>query len=215
MSYASLEQAIKEPAAGGLVAAESRRILLDVIEGRLPITAVRHPLGFFCLPVLRDGVLGVCIHLWTSRLPGAALTTSIVHCHSWDLVSFVLYGRVTHTLFSVDDDSSGTERIFEIRSRDDVDEIVPTARLVRRSRQSAEVTERGASYRVASGQFHASVAAADGEAATLVLGRTRTDTADLTLGGTENEGHRVQRRRCDAAETSEIAGIALEHLELG
>jgi hypothetical protein len=214
MNYTSLEHAIQEPALQLSITGECREMLFEIIDGRMPIAAVRHPLGFFCLPVLRDGDHGICLHLWTSRLPGAEPATSIVHCHSWDLVSFVLYGRVTHTLFSVDDDASGPEWVFEVHSRGDVDEIVPTSRRVRSRRRNPQVTEPGNSYRLAGGQFHTSVAERGAEAATLVLGRTR-DTADLSISGPDTHRHEIRRRRCSSGETSQIARIALEHLGPG
>jgi hypothetical protein len=214
VKYTSLEQAIQEPAARSSVDDQCRQVLLDIIAGRLPIEAVRHPLGFFCLPVVREGELGVCIHLWTSRLPGTELTTSTVHCHSWDLVSFVLYGLVSNTLFSVDDDLDGRDRIFEIRSQDDIDEIVPTPRLVRCTQKSPQLTTSGTSYRMSGGQFHANAADPIAGAATLVLGRTR-DTVDLSIGDRDLGRHQTRRQRCSPDETAQIARITLEHLEPG
>ena len=211
MNYADLELAIHGTAAESIVHRECREVLLDVVEGRLPLTAVCHPLGFFCLPIYRDGELGVCIHVWTSDLPHARSTTSNVHCHSWDLTSFVLYGRVSHTLFQVQDDIRGPDRVFEIHSVGDDDEITPTARYVRCARSAEQVTAPQASYRLASGQFHTSIVDRSTETATVVLGRSRGAT-DLTIGARNTPGHRVRRRRCSAAETAEIALIAIAGL---
>ncbi len=54
MDYPALERAAQQG-----VAAESMRYaaseLEEIAAGRRALRAVRHPLGFVCLPVLRDG----------------------------------------------------------------------------------------------------------------------------------------------------------------
>src|SRR4051812_8770115 len=69
-------------------------VLNEIAEGRSDVTAVRHPLGFLCLPLERAGEYGVCVHIWSATARHAGNTTSQIHCHSWDLVSHVLYGQV-------------------------------------------------------------------------------------------------------------------------
>ncbi|MBT0770150.1 hypothetical protein KIH74_14515 [Kineosporia sp. J2-2] len=211
MTYASLDEAISRGAGPTVVPAASHHALLAVESGRQPLRAVRHPLGFFCLPVVRDGDLGVCVHVWTSRLPPpGTVVTSPVHCHSWELVSYVLYGRVTHTLIDVDDDPDGAQRVYEVLSRDGVDEVRPTPRLVRCRVSRSRPTGPGSSYRLGAGQFHSSVAD-DGEAATVVLGRT-TGNQDLTVGDRDLHGHLLPRERCSSRETAALARIALDGL---
>ena len=90
---------------------QARSWALDVLSGGLSgehsgapgVTAVRHPLGFVCLPLERDGGDGVCIHVWSDTLAHAESTTSQIHCHSWDLVSHVLYGQVRNVHVRVTD----------------------------------------------------------------------------------------------------------------
>jgi hypothetical protein len=212
MTYADLDRAIQDGAAAHELPERSRAVLMDILQGRLPLAAVRHPLGFFCLPVVRDGDLGVCVHVWTTALPMTEATTSAVHCHSWDLVSFVLYGRIAHTLLDVVDDEDGPERVFEVVSRGDVDELAPTPRTVSCARRARRVTGPNASYRLRAGQFHFSVADDEPEAATVVLGLTR-GSADLTIGARQTPAHRIRRQRCSAAETADLARLVIEELD--
>ena len=189
-----------------------RHALTEIARGRRELCAVRHPLGFLCLPVHRDGDFGVCVHVWSPDLPHARATTSAVHSHSWDLVSFVLYGRVGNTLLHVVDDAAGgTHRVFEVHSRGDVDEIRATARLVRAREARHRSAGPGDTYRLRAGRFHASVLVGESEAATVVLGRTRA-ALDLSLGPLDTPTHHIPRQRCDPRETAEVAGIVAAKL---
>jgi hypothetical protein len=203
MDYSELENAILDgvgaEAVSGWVTAE----LAGVAAGRRSTTAVRHPLGFLCLPLLRAGGRGVCVHLWTRTLARAYPTTSPAHAHSWDLVSYVLYGEVQNELVQVrDSPRRATHRIFEVRSDGDTDEILATGRLVRWDSTTAELTPGGQTYLLPAGEFHMTVIPHEAETATIALGRTRAGAADLSLGGIDTGSHRVRRQRCTAAETA-------------
>ncbi|NUS05534.1 MAG: hypothetical protein HOV97_23605, partial [Nonomuraea sp.] len=78
MSYQSVFRRLRD--------GRARSWALEVLAGDEPPAAVRHPLGFVCLPLERDGGEGVCLHLWSDSLQHAESTTSQIHCHSWDLV---------------------------------------------------------------------------------------------------------------------------------
>ncbi|GLV49888.1 hypothetical protein TBS_04650 [Thermobispora bispora] len=118
--------------AGGQVREWALDVLGDIAAGRTGVTAVRHPLGFLCLPLERAGGDGVCVHIWSQRIRSARVTTSPVHCHSWELVSHVLYGRVANVHISVIDETPDpTHRVFEVVSAADWDVIQPTERTVR------------------------------------------------------------------------------------
>jgi hypothetical protein len=188
------------------------RTLTGIVTGSFPLRAVRHPLGFLCLPVVRQGEWGVCVHVWTATMPQAASTTSAVHCHSWDLVSFVLYGQVGNVSMDVvDDPRSATHRVFEVHSLDDGDEMRATGRLVRCTERDRQVADAGSVYRLGAGEFHESVLGDNPEAATVVLGRGRS-APDLSLGPPETPTHRITRQRCDARETAEAARIVINRL---
>jgi hypothetical protein len=179
-------------------------VLNDIGEGYLTVTAVRHPLGFTCLPVVRDGPDGVCIHVWDGP-PVAQPTTSAVHAHSWDLVSYVLYGRVRNETVTITDEPvAPTHRLFEVTSQGDLDEIRATRRLVRSTIRSAQTNDRAETYTVPAGQFHATVVPGN-QAATVALGRTSPGTVDLSLGGLDMPTHRVRRRPCDRTATMRLA----------
>ena len=93
MHYAKIETAIRQGTAADWVPRWALELLRDIASGRCELTAVRHPLGFLCIPAQRSGEHGICIHVWTPALQ-PALTTSQVHSHSWDLTSYVLYGTL-------------------------------------------------------------------------------------------------------------------------
>lgn len=212
MNYATVERAIRGGHAPRIVPMLCRRALDEIVAGRCDITAVRHPLGFLCLPVYRDGEYGVCVHLWSPGVTLAHAVRSPVHSHSWDLVSFVLFGQVGNTVLQVVDDAvTGTHRIFEIRSRGDIDEVRATPRLVRCQPARHRAAGPGGTYRLRAGRFHASVIEGEPEAATVVLGRTRA-TPDLLVGPPDGPSHRICRQRCGAQETAEAARIVVDRL---
>jgi hypothetical protein len=192
----------------------ARDILADVADGCLAIRAVRHPLGFICLPVLRVGRRGVCVHRWGARTGRPLLTTEPIHAHSWDLYSHVLYGTLRNeTVHVLDDQPQPTHRVFEVYSRADGDEIRRTSRLVRFEIGSIVVNGPGDRYRVPAGEFHLS-AMPDREVATLVLGSGRPDGVDLTLAPVHTPTHLGRRELLDPGATRRLAREVAEHLAL-
>ncbi|WP_084956480.1 hypothetical protein [Thermoactinospora rubra] len=167
------------------------------------VRAVRHPLGFVCFPLARDGGRGVCLHLWSGALAAASATTSQIHCHSWDLVSHVLYGQMRNVHVTVEDaGADATHRVFEVVSGPDGDLIEPTPRTVRHRTGLVEVFGPGDTYTLAAGRFHSSVVAEDGEAATVAYGSGTPGGRDLSLGPLEVGRHRVARQPLTAEETA-------------
>jgi len=177
------------------------------------LRAVRHPLGFVCLPLARDGGDGVCIHLWSDSLAPARTTTSQIHCHSWDLVSHVLYGQVRNVHAVVTDAGpDATHRVFEVVSGPGGDRISPTPRTVRHETGLVEVFGPGETYTLASGRFHSSVVPEGGETATIALGRGWPGSRDLSLGPLGTAGHHVPRQPLDAEETALAVRLVAAHL---
>jgi hypothetical protein len=192
----------------------ARDVLAEVADGCLAIRAVRHPLGFICLPVLRAGRHGVCVHQFGAQTHRPLLTTEPVHAHSWDLHSHVLYGSLCNEMVHVlDDQPDPTHRVFEVYSRPDGDEIRRTPRLVRFEIGSTAVNGPGDRYRVRAGEFHLS-APPDHEVATLVLGSGRPDAVDLTLAPIHTPTHLGHRDLLDLAATRRLARDIAEHLAL-
>jgi hypothetical protein len=172
---------------------------------RAGLGGVRHPLGFVCLPLDRSGGDGACLHLWSPRLaPPAPPTTSQIHCHSWDLVSLVLYGQIRNVHEVVTDAAAreATHRVFEVVSGADGDRIEPTPRTVRHTSGLVEVFGPGDTYTLAADRFHSSVVPEDGETATIALGRGRPGSHDLSLGPLGAGGHHVRRQPLDPGEAA-------------
>lgn len=256
MDYEDLSLAIGEAGAGGhRRAGRAARAavpgwvigaLRPVADGSSPLRAVTHPLGFTCLPVERAGRFGVCVHLWSPRLERVTPTTSAIHAHCWHLTSYALFGRLENQLMIASDSSSvpgsgsgsgngdrdadRLYRMLEVRSRGDVDELLPTERFVRCVPGQRQVISTGDVYTVPAGEFHttrvlpaaevteatgaaeAAGAAATPEAATVALGRMTPGVADTSLGSPAAAGHEVRRRRCDAEQTATAARIVLDRL---
>ncbi|MFG2072821.1 hypothetical protein [Nonomuraea maritima] len=195
-----------------LLGGEAWRWALEALaEPGLP--AVRHPLGFVCLPLERDGGDGVCIHLWSDSLAHAESTTSQIHCHSWDLVSHVLYGQMRNVHVAVTDAGpEATHRVFEVVSGADGDRISPTHRTVRHATELIEVFGPGDTYTLSAGRFHSSVVPEGGEAATIALGRGRPGSRDLSLGPLDGAPHHVSRQPLDAEEAAAAVRLITAHL---
>jgi hypothetical protein len=212
MNYAAVDEAIRSGKPYQRVPTLCRLALAEIVEGRRELRGVRHPLGFLCLPLYRDGAQGVCVHIWSASLTHAEVTTSQIHSHSWDLVSYVLYGRVGNVLpHVVDDPAGGNYRVFEIHSHGDVDEIRATPRRVRWVTAGHEAAGPGSTYRLSAGRFHASVVEDGLEAATVAIGRAGT-ALDLSLGRLDTPTHRVTRLVCGPEETAEAARMVLTRL---
>ncbi len=211
MDYDTFQQAIRDGTGVQVLSRWVSDILGEVAQGRTKVSAMRHPLGFMCFPVERSGDQGICVHLWNDSMPKTNPTTSPMHAHSWDLLSCVLYGNVRNELIDVTDvPDEGTHRVFEIRSRGDVDEVRETPRLVRCRTSVVELNHRGDTYSLAAGAFHATVV--QGEAATVALGRGYAGMLDLSLGGIDTRTHYVRRQRCDRDETAYAARVVIERL---
>jgi hypothetical protein len=213
MHYADIYQEIRRGTAAETVPRWAVSLLREIADGRRDLTGVWHPLGFLCLPIERLGDHGVCVHQWTLALP-PCLTTSAVHSHSWDLSSYVLYGKLRNERMRVvDSPDFPTHRVFDVRSHGDVDELSATTRLVSYHLESVNQYGEGGVYYLPAGEFHATVLADEKGAATVALGHSRKHTADLTLGGVYTRSHVVRRRRCAAPETARAARLIADRLE--
>jgi hypothetical protein len=186
------------PATG--LARAAAAALEEIASGAGAPAAVRHPLGFLCFPLHRDGDGGVCVHVF-GKESAAELTTSPVHSHSWELTSCVLYGEVVNRRMVVrEEPQAPTHRLYEVDSRPGgVDELRPTARLVSCAPGRAQTSRRGEVYTLAAGEFHTTVVPRGTSAATFVLGRSLPGCQDVSLGPLHGAAHRVVRRTCDAA----------------
>lgn len=211
--YENIDAAIQHDTAADSVPRQALSLLRDIASGRRDLAAVRHPLGFICFPVERMSEYGVCVHLWT---PDArrVLAASQVHAHSWDLTSYVLYGTLRNQRIRVDAaQDSASHRVFEVRSRGDVDEFHATPRLVSCQPEADSVYGAGSVYFLPVGVFHATVASREQHIATVVLGRSRPEATDLALGPIRARSRTVTRSRCNALETARAALLIADRLE--
>ncbi|MFD3515136.1 hypothetical protein [Streptomyces sp. NPDC058657] len=215
LDYDELLQALNTDRTS-LLRQRARAALSRIASGRRELPAVRHPLGFLCLPLLRDGDRGICVHLFEGGLdpePDAAP----VHAHSWDLSSHVLYGQVVNVrVRTTDGGARPTHRVFEIRSDPDgIDEIRPTSLLVRSSPAARLTSSGGESYTLPAGEFHTTLVPAHRPTATLVLGLARPGGMDLSLGPLDGRAGRTVRRLYDRGQTVKTVRTALGRMADG
>jgi hypothetical protein len=217
MDYDDLHQAIRTGAAAEVVPRWAVRYLDQVATGRMTVRALAHPLGFVCLPAWRCGGDAICVHIWTGAPAPVDPSTSGIHAHSRELVSYVLYGCVRNRVVAVTDAGPETEvadgpahRVFEIHSDPLADTVLATPRLVHCRTESLRAHRRGDVYTLPSGVFHSSVA--DGPAATMALARADPGALDLFLGRPYTADHRVRRQRWDAERTRHAARVALARI---
>lgn len=209
--YDSFHRAMLSGTAGRAVPQLASGLLDEIAQNRTSVAGVRHPLGFMCLPVERTGEVGICVHVWSDSLPRASPTTSTMHAHSWDLVSYVLYGNVRNEVIDViDAPEDAAYRVFEVRSSAEADEVRETPRLVRCGIRTVELNRPGDIYSLSAGAFHTTVV--QGEAATVALGNSRPGKVDLSLGGIHRKTHRVRRQYCDHHETARTVRVVTERL---
>ena len=224
-------------AAGTTVRDWAARTLRAVADGRHPLRAVIHPLGFTCLPIERAGRDGVCVHLWSPRTGGAvpATSVSVIHAHCWALTSYALLGELENSLMTVADvvpaqcppaaltpaaagpaspPASPVYQVLRVRSQGDIDELSPTPRLVHCRESRRELITAGDTYDIPAGVFHATDVAAEAETVTIALGRMVAGIADLSLAPAGAVGHQVRRRRCDQDRTAATARHVLDRLQL-
>lgn len=213
MDYANIRAAVRRGTAADSVPGWALLLLRDIASGGRDLTAVRHPLGFLCFPAQRLAEHGVCVHLWTPGL-GRVLDTTQVHSHSWDLTSYVLYGTLRNQRMRVAAaPGPATHRVFEVRSRGDVDELRATTRLVSYQLEADSVHGAGSVYSMPAGEFHTTVAPGEQDVATVVLGRSRPQAADCVLCPMHTRSYTLTRSRCDAQETARAALLIAARLE--
>jgi hypothetical protein len=216
MDYLYLSRAITEGRGPETIPLWSVEVLRMIAEGRRELRAAVHPLGFTCLPVIREGRYGVCVHAWLPGQEMAQPTTSPVHAHSWDLASYVLFGQLRNDLPHVVAAQSGADvwRVLEIRSRGDADDIIPTQRLVHCEPGESAMNVRDDVYTVPAGTFHSSAADPTVPTVTVVLANAVVGGADLSLGSPGTPAHRVRRKRSGQAETAALARAIVDRYQM-
>jgi hypothetical protein len=203
MSFHGLDGAVRSGSAALVRRILWTAFLATIVSGERPLRAVHHPLGFVCLPVLRDADEGICVHVWPDTTSDR-LATSNVHCHSWHLRSFVLEGTVHNQTFDLVDTADGPLRVFVVNSAGGVDNIVSTDRLVDLKAAEPMSYHAGESYEMDAGIFHASPRLGSGTAVTVILGRQCPGAENLTLADRDARIRSSVRELFSAEETREI-----------
>ncbi|WP_459799717.1 hypothetical protein [Herbidospora sp. RD11066] len=154
---------------------------------------VRHPLGFLCFPIHRATAFGVCLHVWSDNLDFEPPTTSQVHAHSWDLLSYVVTGEIRNDIIAVvPDPGAATHRLCTIHPSDDGDQIKPTEQLVSHHLVSSENLSQGQFYTLATGLFHTTTALR--ETVTIAMAENQYAAPELSLASISTRPHTVMRR---------------------
>jgi hypothetical protein len=218
-------------AAGTTVQDWAAATLRAVADGRRPLRAVIHPLGFTCLPVERAGRDGVCVHVWSPSARGVIPAAPEIHAHSWELTSYALLGELENSLMTIIDavpaqrapaapsppaagQAPAVYQVQRVRSQGDIDELTPTQRLVHCRESRRDRITAGDTYGLPAGVFHATDLAPEAVAVTIALGRMVDGVADLSLAPVGAAGSQVRRRRCDPARTAATARLVLDRLQM-
>lgn len=188
-------------------------ILRDIRDGRRILPAIKHPLGFTCIQLYRNIKWGLCIHIWQPGMVENDLTTGLIHCHSWDLCSQVICGKLQNIEVRViDERCTPTNQILEITSACGTDLVRATRKLVCwASRKSAQIAA-GGNYTLPAGAFHVSRPSAVGLTATILLAEYGDSPSELVLGELDGGDRVVERQVCEPGDLQLVADAALNDL---
>jgi hypothetical protein len=129
-------------------------LLTEVSAGNQRRAAVRHPLGFVCFPLIRNGAEGLCIHYWPDAADQLVDDSQLFHSHSWHLVSHVLLGTVVNEVAQLRSANRAVDELYDVMSDEYGDSIAPTGRLVNVQQVYSNTHYAGTWYRLAAGTFH-------------------------------------------------------------
>jgi hypothetical protein len=94
-----------------------RALVRDTLERCLKddpsYAAIKHPLGFLRVPIIRTPSTGLYVHIWTQLIDLPRPSTSAIHAHNWHLLSRVIAGTVTNQVFNAQE----LERLESLPSR--------------------------------------------------------------------------------------------------
>jgi hypothetical protein len=187
-------------------------LLGDIADGRLSFPAVRHPLGFIYAPLLRTGSTALRLHIWLAGASRPHLTTSPIHDHTWQLVSYVMCGRLENCMVEIHDSDTPTHQVFEIRGTAGADSLRPTERLVEFRVAEVQPVQAGDRYTIEPGRFHFTEVPEDCTAATMVLAARKASVPERSLGPLRLPEHRMTREECPPAELAAAATTVVRGL---
>jgi hypothetical protein len=139
-------------------------------------------------------------------------TISKIHYHTWDLLSYVLFGGLQNQQIEITPTGARpTHRVFEIFSRDDADDICPTGQLVEFRVASANTFGMGDRYTVDPWDYHRTQVDLE-LAASVMLAENFKPGPQRGLGEVNIGRHVVHREKCTADEAKAVARKLLDHI---
>jgi hypothetical protein len=175
--------------------------------------AIKHPLGFLRVPIIRTPSTGLYVHIWTQLIDLPRPSTSAIHAHNWHLLSRVIAGTVTNQVFNAQESDNGDYHLFEILHHSEtVDELCSTGRLFRCINYSEDHYLAGDYYRLAANTFHTSTVTLLADTVTLVLSTDRTSAIEYALDKSVRGTHLVHRKPCTRQELYAAVPILIERL---
>ncbi len=191
---------------------EAVALVREIAHSRASFAAVRHPLGFIYSPLLREGPTALRLHIWLAGVSRPRLTTSPIHDHTWQLISYVILGGLENHIVEISDSAEPTHRIFEIRGAGGADRLWPTDRLVGFRVASVQKVQAGERYTIEAGRFHFTEVSPDHTVATLVLAERKAPVPERSLGPLHLPEHEMTREACPPGELCGAAARVLDSL---
>jgi hypothetical protein len=159
------------------------------------VLAVWHPLELMHVEIGREGDTSLRLHIWGSTPARFDSSGHEVHCHEWDLKSYVICGGLRHFVYRVER-GPATHAVYRVEYRGFVNELRHSGREIRCAAPDVRVLEAGQTYQLPAGIYHRVVGSMI-TTATLVEARYRRDRSNRVLGSLAGAPSYVTRRwRC-------------------
>ncbi|MHB8724057.1 MAG: hypothetical protein ACYC9Z_01605 [Casimicrobiaceae bacterium] len=151
-----------------------------------------HPLGFYFTRLAVQDKSSFRLHYWRANDRGGTAITPY-HDHVWQLCSCVLVGELNNVLLDVEEDTSGTYTIAEIKQIGGVDEVVPGKQSMAIRVKSRERHRCGDFYEVEPRVFHYTDIQPDATVVTVVRSDVVVEGKPRTLMPLGSDGHAPAR----------------------
>jgi hypothetical protein len=176
------------------------------------LIAFKHPLGFLRIQLLREGPVGLYVHIWTSRISMPRPTTTGIHSHNWWLLSRIITGSIENRVYTVEEcDNSGDYQIFTVKHDNNVDNLLSTGRYVKCRLANRTLHTTDECYQLPPNTFHFSIPHTAVDTVTLILASHRSSESEYVLGHPEQETHQIRRSPCAS---TELDGIVVSLLSV-
>jgi hypothetical protein len=130
----------------------------------------RHPLGFVHIVLMDSPNVALRFHIWIPGIRSVQEPAWLIHTHTFDLRSIVLFGKLENSLYKWEEDISPSEnRLYEVTYSDGISCIVATDRIGKIQDLSSLEVSKGRGYTVAYGDFHRTEVLEDQLTATIAL----------------------------------------------